>query len=112
MTDDAKIIKLPVHTKPSKREPVFKRKTIAEKMRLKECDHTDVSYVVDLADSQVECTKCGKKLNPMWVLEQLAMREHRFHEAERTYREAISRLEKRRKTKCTHCGEMTQISHY
>lgn len=112
MNSDSKIVKLPVHTKGSKREPVLKRKTFADKMHKKECDHTDTDYVVDVSDSQVECGTCGNKLNPMWVLEQLARREHRFHEAEKTYREAIARLEKRQKTKCQHCGEITKISHF
>jgi Zn finger protein HypA/HybF involved in hydrogenase expression len=66
-------------------------------------------FVVDGTKAEVECGDCHEKLNPMWVLTQLAMRDHRFHEAHERYAEEMRRLDERHRTKCDHCGRMTRI---
>jgi len=57
------------------------------------CNHLFATYTVSEADAEVTCGRCNGKVNPMWVLVQLA-RERR---AERS------------RTKCDHCGRMTRI---
>lgn len=67
-------------------------------------------FVVDDQLAEVTCSACGEKLNPMWVLAQLAQREHRYHELHARYHDELKRLAERERTKCQHCGQMTRIS--
>jgi hypothetical protein len=69
-----------------------------------------VTYVVDPAAAEVECSNCKAKLNPMWVLARLAHHETRYHELAARYQDEMRRLSKRTRTKCDHCGAMTRIS--
>jgi hypothetical protein len=69
-----------------------------------------VPYLVDEALAEVECGKCGAKLNPMWVLVRLANEDRRLNESQRRYQEEMARLNERERTKCEHCGQMTRIS--
>ena len=77
------------------------------------CTHSPMfgcSYVVDEKLAEVECGKCGAKLNPMWVLTKLAHEDRRMAEGRAAYREEQKRYEERRHTKCQHCDRMTRIS--
>ena len=76
----------------------------------RKCSHFNASFVVDETREGVECSQCGERLNPMWVLKQLASNDHRYHEARRIHREEQQRLSERKRTKCEHCGQMTRIS--
>ncbi|MFP4891245.1 hypothetical protein [Paraburkholderia sp. EG304] len=67
-------------------------------------------YLVDDKLAEVTCAACGEKLNPLWVLTQLAYRENRFHELHERYQDELARLAERERTKCQHCGNMTRIS--
>lgn len=67
-------------------------------------------FVVDEKAECVTCKQCGERLNPMYVLKQLAQQETRWHRARATYQEEMARLKGRKRTKCRHCGEMTTIS--
>lgn len=73
-----------------------------------ECFHR--RFLVDETKAEVECKDCGEKLNPMWVLRQLAQRENQYHEYHARYHDECKRLAERSKTKCQHCGQMTRIS--
>jgi ribosomal protein S27E len=68
-------------------------------------------YVIDEAAAEVTCKACGEKLNPMYVLAQLASKESRYHAAAARYQDEMRRLNERSKTKCRHCQKMTPISH-
>lgn len=46
----------------------------------------------------------------MFVLEQLMKRESRWMQTHERYVDEMARLNKRSKTKCLNCGEMTPIS--
>ncbi len=70
-----------------------------------------VTYIVRPGETEVECGSCGTKLDPMWVLKQLAGRESNWNRSRQHYREEMARLRARQKTKCEHCGQMTRISH-
>lgn len=73
------------------------------------CSHGQ--FLVDESKAEVECGKCGEKLNPMWVLARLAGDDTKFHEAAKRYQEEMKRLNERSTTKCNYCGKMTRISH-
>jgi hypothetical protein len=75
------------------------------------CTHYNAAYIVDETLAEVECGKCGAKLNPIWVLARLATEDRRYLDAQRRYQEEMARLSERERTKCEHCGHMTRISH-
>lgn len=106
--DDDKIAKLPIRFKnplPPERTLVFPY----EVGKSSRCQHEH--FVVDSEKAEVECGACGEKLNPMWVLQRLTSRDHRFHEAHHQYAEQMKRLSERSVTKCRNCGKMTRISN-
>lgn len=74
------------------------------------CCHFFVQYIVDPSEAEVTCGKCGAKLNPMWVLHQIANTERRWVEARKSYQSEMKRLDERKRTKCEHCDRMTRIS--
>ena len=69
------------------------------------------SYIVG-KEGETECTcgKCGAKIDPMFVLRQLATQETRWHESFKRHQEEMKRLDERSRTKCQHCGQQTSIS--
>lgn len=67
-------------------------------------------YLVDNSKDEVECKTCGAKLNPIWVLRQLASHETRWHETSKRYADEMKRLSDRSRTKCEHCHKLTRIS--
>ena len=70
----------------------------------------NVTYIVDPAAAEVECSGCKAKLNPMWVLARLAHGETTYHDTAKRYQEEMARLKDRSRTKCDNCGHMTRIS--
>lgn len=75
------------------------------------CHHYPGHFIVNESLAEVTCADCGEKLNPMWVLQQLATRDRNFAEAHTRYHEQMKRLSERTSTKCRHCGKMTRISN-
>ena len=73
------------------------------------CSHLFVAYIVDEASADVECGSCHEKLNPMWVLKQLATSDRRHAESRDRTREMSKRLDEKRRTKCQHCGKLTRV---
>jgi ribosomal protein S27E len=66
-------------------------------------------FLVDEKAAEVECGLCHAKLNPIWVLGQLANDDSRLRH-EWAYLKAEARLLRGRvRTKCDHCGNMTTI---
>jgi len=107
-TDD-KVKRLPVRFK----KPVPEDRTLVRPFEVAaglKCQHIMVGYVVDPAAAEVECGKCGEKLNPMWVLGQLATIDRRMAESQARYQDEQKRLAERQRTKCYHCGKITRIS--
>jgi hypothetical protein len=83
------------------------------------CDHAavlrdgalvEVAYLIREGETEVECSHCGTRLDPMWVLNQMAKRESRYRRTVERCHEALRRLDERSKTRCDCCGEMTSIS--
>jgi hypothetical protein len=56
----------------------------------------------------VTCS-CGTVLDPFFVLEQMARTDSRFMANRLAAKDASAALEKRARTKCQHCGQMTRI---
>jgi hypothetical protein len=75
------------------------------------CSHYPGRFIVDSSLAEVTCGDCNEKLNPMWVLGQLATRDRNFAEAHVRYHEQMKRLSDRTSTKCRHCGKMTRVSN-
>lgn len=97
--------------------PVRFRKPLADEGRIIQeadpigaCRHQDATYLIGPGAADVECSKCGTRLDPMWVLRQLARHDSRMHSAHSRYHEEMKRLSERTRTKCENCGQMTRIS--
>jgi ribosomal protein S27E len=107
MADDDNVTKLLVRLKNAAPED----RTLLrpwEVQKHDKCMHH--SFVVDDKKTEVECATCGEKLNPMWVLVQLASKDMRMQEAAKRYKDEMARLAERERTKCQHCGQITRIS--
>lgn len=84
-----------------------------------ECNHRwrmvgakqiDAHYLIREGETEVECGLCGTRLDPMFVLMRLATEEQQWSRTRKAYQDEMSRLNKRRRTKCDHCGQMARIS--
>ena len=106
MSDSDDVTRLPVRFKA----PPDPDKTLLRPWEVgrQTCFHQQ--FIVDQELEQVECATCGERLNPMWVLSRLANNEYRWNETRKNYNAEMERLNKRKRTRCTHCGEMTRIS--
>ena len=103
MTDE-KVIYLPVHPRP--RELTLH---VVHFDRARPCTHRDVSYGIRPGEADVECCACHARLDPMFVLMELAHMESRWMNARRASIEIRKELEQRTRCKCEHCGRMTNI---
>lgn len=117
MIDDEKVKKLPIKfkTPPGADEPMLK----VVHYEHGACDHKhtwqngrmkSVSYLIRNGETEVECSGCGTKLDPMFVLRILASEETKWHHNRENYQDAMKRLSERERTKCDHCGKLTRIS--
>ena len=59
--------------------------------------------------AEVTCLACGEKMNPMWVLIQIAYNERMLADRLLSLRTECRLLEGRVRTKCEHCKKMTRI---
>lgn len=108
MSERENVTKLPVSFKgplPDDRTLIG----IREVPRRGACQHLLVTYIVDGASDTVECGQCHERLNPMWVLTQLATLDRRMVASQARYQDEMKRLSERQRTKCGHCGKMTRI---
>lgn len=123
MSDDDKIKRLPVSFKkpPSGDESMLK----VVHYEKDGCNHrfgyfgdpmsggarmVNASYLIREGETEVECSLCGTKLDPMFVLRRLANEETQWLQTRKHYQEEMKRLRERERTKCDHCGKMTRIS--
>jgi hypothetical protein len=114
---DDKIRRLPVRfrVRPGAEDVSLKIVAAAETA----CDHVavlrngvleEVCYLIREGETEVECSHCGTRLEPMWVLNQMSRRESRYRRTVERCHEELSRLAERSKTRCECCGQMTGIS--
>ena len=66
-------------------------------------------FEVDEKLAEVTCRACGEKMNPMWVLIQIAYNERMLADRLLSLRTECRLLEGRVRTKCEHCKKMTRI---
>lgn len=101
MSDD-KITEIPVRPK------VNRGRVLEIVYSYGKCRHE--SFLIDEQLATVECANCHAHLNPMEILVRLAHQETRWHQLHAHYKDEMTRLGERRKTKCRHCHKMTDIS--
>jgi hypothetical protein len=118
MDDDSNIKALPVKFKqpPGVDAPFLKIVDWTDK----KCNHRyryddthkmiDASYQIREGETEVECGLCGTRLDPMFVLRIMANEENQWRRARERYIDEMRRLRERSRTKCWHCGKMTEIS--
>lgn len=73
------------------------------------CSHTRCSYRIRDGEAEVECGGCGTRLDPMFVLKQLAMEDSLWRQRREAAAQIAKEREQRVRTKCQHCGQMTRI---
>ena len=85
------------------------RQSRIERHYRKTCPHCNVK--ADTARTYLTCRDCGADLNPIeWIAQNKEYLNQIVREAQ-NYNDAVAKYEKRSRTKCQHCGEMTRISH-
>lgn len=106
MSDDDNVTKLPVKFRkaPEDGRTLF---NLWEVKKGSACYHE--SFIIDEQKQEVECAKCGERLNAMWVLSYLANQDRQFRDTRKLADDAMTRLQERSRTKCQHCGKMTRI---
>ena len=67
-------------------------------------------YQVDDSLDAVECAICGERLNPMWVLRDLAANESRDHQRLGALKRALADARSALKWKCGHCHKMNDMT--
>lgn len=118
MSDD-NITKLPIKFKapPSDDGPMLQ--IVETRFGAGECNHAtqyvngkmvSARYLIREGETEVECSLCATKLDPMFVLRKLAHEETKWERSRKTYHEEMARLKERKATKCEHCSKMTRIS--
>lgn len=73
------------------------------------CSHKMVSYRLREGEAEVECGGCGTRLEPMFVLKQLAIMDSIWKQRQESADRVAKELAQRTSTKCRHCGRMTRI---
>ncbi|APP85429.1 hypothetical protein CFBP498_38110 [Xanthomonas hortorum pv. vitians] len=71
------------------------------------CRHAHTE--VDEKKAEVTCRDCGEKINPIWLLMQLATEDRMLRDRWASMKAELSLMGERVKTKCQHCGQMTRI---
>jgi hypothetical protein len=110
-----KITKLPVRFKPAPGEEGRTLKVVDTLFKRDECSHiqgfgTSITYLIREGETEVECSNCGTRLDPMFVLTQMAHAETDWLRTRQLHIEEMKRLSERKRTKCECCGKMTRIS--
>ncbi|UGY13774.1 hypothetical protein HAP48_0035160 [Bradyrhizobium septentrionale] len=115
MTDD-NITPLPVRFKqpPSDDEPMLKVVSWGagcnHRYDVRDGRTVHASYQIREGETEVECSLCKTRLDPMFVLRALASEETQWLRARQRYIDEMRRLRERSRTKCFNCGKMTEIS--
>lgn len=97
---DQNVTVLPV----KKQEPV---ENVLNVVHSYKCRHPH--FEVDEKLAEVKCRACGEKMNPIWVLIQIANDERMLSDRLIALKTECQLLAGRVRTKCEHCGNMTRI---
>ncbi len=74
---------------------------------MSKCQHKRVE--VDEILAEVTCKDCGERLNPIAVMVRMAQEESLLGQRIETLNRLKADLEKKQRTKCKHCGQMTPV---
>jgi ribosomal protein S27E len=83
-------------------------KSVTNKNISTKCKHRQIE--VDRELQEVTCATCGERLNPIAILERMAGEETMWHYQRQRLREAQAKLDKKIRTKCRHCGKLTDVN--
>lgn len=103
--DGTNILELPVKPRASADEG-----PMLQPVPYSRCNHLYASFEIDMDAQKCRCKKCNEDVSPMFVLQQLMKTESRWMRQRESYQDEMKRLAERSRTKCRHCGEMTEIS--
>lgn len=104
MSDDIPVL----HPKPKRRRPKRDESLVLHSVRDYSCKHPH--FVLDEAKSEVECGVCKEKLNPIWVLKEMASHDSFIASRRDKLREEVKKLQDRTKYKCGSCGKMNDLT--
>ena len=105
--DDDDVTKLPVAYKAP---PDGSRMLQPVNVPFGACRHQRVTFEVDVDGGKCKCLGCGTEVTPFFVLEELMHKESQWNRSREAYIDEMKRLGERSRTKCRHCGQMTEIS--
>lgn len=77
---------------------------------LDKCQHFNGPFEVDEDAGTCKCMECKEDVSPIFVLKRLMNKESLWSRSADRYNDEMRRLSERKKTKCDHCGRITQIS--
>lgn len=97
------VTELPVANRSVLREP----NAVLEVVHSYKCQHGN--FQVDEKSAQVTCGLCKEKLNPIWVLMQIATNDRVLRDHWSTMRAEIELMKPRTQTKCKHCQKLTPV---
>lgn len=97
------VTELPV----KKRAPLREPHGPLEVVHSYECQHGE--FQVDEKAAEVTCGRCKAKLNPIWVLMQIATNDRILRDRWSTMRAEIELMKPKTQTKCKHCQKLTPI---
>jgi hypothetical protein len=70
----------------------------------------NATYMIREGETEIECGLCHTRLDPMFVLKIMASEENQWSRMRARYLDEMKRLNARSRTRCYHCGKMTEIS--
>lgn len=73
------------------------------------CSHKMVPYRIREGEAEVECGGCSTRLEPMFVLRQLAIEDSLWKQRQEAAVKTAKEHAERKRCKCQHCGQMTRI---
>lgn len=79
-----------------------------ESVLVGDCSHP--RFIVDKRLNEVECAVCKERLNPIWVLGQIANQESRVADRRNRLIALVKKLSSKVKYKCRSCGKMNDMS--
>jgi hypothetical protein len=71
------------------------------------CNHSRTW--VDIKKNHITCRDCKVELNPVWVLNEIAHKQSLLKIRIEEQKKIIELYNKKKRTKCEHCGKMTKV---
>lgn len=101
MSDEEKVVSLPVKARKVSKAPLTVTHVFTG------CQHPRVEVCERLAE--VTCRDCREKLNPIWVLINIARDDRLLVDRWASMKADIQLMGKRTRVKCRHCDKFTPV---